>query len=52
MRISVICGLPATLGKNRPEVPGGGRNRYNPRTLARLGFTYICIGRAGATVMR
>jgi UDPglucose 6-dehydrogenase len=22
-----------------------GRNQYNPRTLARLGFTYVCIGR-------
>ena len=22
-----------------------GRNQYNPKTLARLGFTYICIGR-------
>jgi UDPglucose 6-dehydrogenase len=22
-----------------------GRNQYNPKTLARLGFTYICTGR-------
>jgi UDPglucose 6-dehydrogenase len=23
-----------------------GRNQYNPKTLSRLGFDYICIGRA------
>ncbi len=25
-----------------------GRNQYNPATLARLGFKYVCIGRPGA----
>ena len=24
-----------------------GRNQYNPKTLARLGFTYLCVGRPG-----
>lgn len=27
-----------------------GRNQYNPATLARQGFTYICVGRGGANV--
>jgi len=22
-----------------------GRNQYNPATIARVGFTYLCIGR-------
>ena len=25
-----------------------GRNQYNPKTLARLGFQYFCIGRPNA----